>query len=241
MNTRPGAARNLHGGTPVQWLTPVGRLSCARAPATMANATARLRRWLARLTLVTLAALLAGCAGMRIVDSDVRAFSANRGVELPASYRFERLPSQQTHPDARDTLEAIAQDELARVGMQRDDIAPRYSVMIELHRVRDPRAPWDDPPLWGGFPQREAVLLPNGAVVFIPIMTMQFDIPYYRRELQLLVRRLSDGLPVFESRARHDGRWSDDAAVLPAMFEAALRGFPDPPQGLRHIEIEIPR
>ncbi|MCB2004426.1 MAG: DUF4136 domain-containing protein, partial [Rhodoferax sp.] len=65
--------------------------------------------------------------------------------------------------------------------------------------------------------------------------------PYYRREVQLLVRRLSDGQLVFESRANHDGRWSDDAAVLPAMFEAALRGFPNPPQGLRRVEVEIPR
>ena len=33
----------------------------------------------------------------------------------------------------------------------------------------------------------------------------------------------------------------DDAAVLPAMFEAALSGFPNPPTGVRRIDIEIPR
>jgi len=46
---------------------------------------------------------------------------------------------------------------------------------------------------------------------------------------------------VFESRANHDGRWSDDLAVVPAMFEAALRGFPNPPQGVRRVDIEIAR
>ncbi len=73
------------------------------------------------------------------------------------------------------------------------------------------------------------------------MVALQFDTPYYRREVHLLVRRLSDSMLVFETRANHDGRWSDDAAVLPAMFEAALRGFPNPPQGLRRVNIEMPR
>ncbi len=208
----------------------------------MQMAAERFPRWLALLALACLAALLSGCAGMRIVDTDVRAFSADRGVEVPATYRFERLPSQQARGDFRDRLEAIAQAALAKVGMQRDDLAPRYSVMIELQMARDPRAPWDDPPLWGGgLYHRNAVVLPNGGVVFVPMVAMQFDIPYFRREVHLLVRRLSDGVLVFESRANHDGRWSDDEAVLPAMFEAALSGFPNPPAGVRRIDIEIPR
>ncbi len=193
------------------------------------------------LALMASAALLAGCAGMRIVDSDVRAFSADHGVQVPATYRFERLPSQQRKGEFRDWLEEIAQAELAKVGMQRDDVAPQYSVMIELHMARDPRAPWDDPPMWGGFYHRNVVVLPSGAVVVVPMMAMQFDMPYYRRETHLVVRRLSDGVVVFESRANHDGRWSDDEAVLPAMIEAALRGFPNPPAGMRRVNIEIPR
>jgi len=28
--------------------------------------------------------------------------------------------------------------------------------------------------------------------------------------------------------------------VLPVMFQAALQGFPNPPQGLRRVNIEIP-
>ena len=207
----------------------------------MLMAHRRFRRWAALLALATLAALLAGCAGMRIVDTEVRAFSANQGVALPASYRFERLPSQQANGDLQDRLEAIAQAALAQVGMRRDDAAARYSVLIELQIARDPRAPWDDPPFWGGFYHRDMVLLPSGAVVHVPMVAMQVDMPYYRREVHLLVRRLSDGMPVFESRANHDGRWRDDDAVLPAMFEAALSGFPNPPAGLRRIDIEIPR
>ena len=60
----------------------------------MQMAAERFQRWLALLALACLAALLSGCAGMRIVDTDVRAFSADRGVEVPATYRFERLPTR---------------------------------------------------------------------------------------------------------------------------------------------------
>jgi hypothetical protein len=185
--------------------------------------------------------VLTGCSGMRIVDSDVRAFATGQGVSVPASYRFERLPSQQAQGEAQAQLEAVVQAELAKVGMQRDDITPQYSVAITLRVARDPRAPWDDPPHWGGMLHHSVVITPNGTVLHYPIATVQFDSPYYRREVHLLVRRLSDGQLVFESRANHDGRWHDDEAVVPAMVEAALRGFPHPPQGVRRVIIEIPR
>jgi len=196
-----------------------------------------MRRWI--FVLVALA-LLSGCSGMRIVDSDVQAFSTNQGARVPASYRFERLPSQQARGESQARLEAMLRAELAKVGMQQDDANARYSVAYELRMARDPRAPWDDPPYFGGM--RGGVFVsPTGTVVHVPMVMMHFDTPYYRREVQLLVRRLSDGVLVFESRANHDGRWGDDTAVLPAMFEAALRGFPNPPQGVRRVNVEIPR
>ena len=190
--------------------------------------------------MLVLLALLAGCSGMRIVDSDVQAYTTRQGVTAPMTYRFERTPSQQARGDGQDRLEAIVQDALAQVGMARDDAAARYSVSYDMRVTRDPRAPWDDPPYWGGM-RHSVVVTRTGAIVHVPMVALQVDSPYYRREVQLLVRRLSDGQLVFESRANHDGRWSDDEAVLPAMFEAALRGFPNPPQGLRRVEVEIPR
>ncbi len=201
----------------------------------------KLTRGCGAIALIAMLALLAGCSGMRIVDSDVRAFAANQGVAVPANYRFERMPSQQAQGAQQDRLEAIVQAELTKVDMQRNDAIARYSVSFDLRLARDPRAPWDDPPLWGGLHHAAVVVTPNGTIVHYPLLVLQFDTPYYRREVHLLVRRLSDGILVFESRANHDGRWSDDEAVLPAMFEAALRGFPHPPQGVRRIGIEIPR
>jgi hypothetical protein len=57
----------------------------------------------------------------------------------------------------------------------------------------------------------------------------------------MLMRELSSGQVVFETRAVHDGVWSDTLAVLPAMLNAALQGFPQPPPGTRRINVEIPR
>ncbi len=187
--------------------------------------------------------LLTGCSGIRLVDSDVNAFSSASAPALavPASYRFERLPSQQAQAQRSTALEALAQTELAKVGLSLDNAAPQYSVHIDMHMFRDPQAPWDDPRYVAGYFTPFPVVTRFGTVMQYPSLTMHFDFPYFRREIMLVVRRISDGQVVFETRANHDGRWPDDAAVLPAMFQAALQNFPNPPAGLRHISIEIPR
>ena len=64
-----------------------------------------------RLALVLLSALLSACAGMRLVEIDVRALSTLNAPELAegASYRFERLLSQAAQPQAQAELEAIVE------------------------------------------------------------------------------------------------------------------------------------
>lgn len=193
--------------------------------------------------LLSVSLLVAGCSGMRIVDSDVTAFSSptKPAVAMPAWYRFERLPSQQTSPAPSAALEALAQPEFDKVGLRRDDAAPVYTMQLDLRMFRDPQAPWDDPRYIGGYALPHPTMGRHGVWMRYPSLNIQFDSPYYRRELTVLVRRLSDGQVVFESRAKHDGRWPDDEAVLPAMLRAAIQGFPTPPAGLRRVVIEIPR
>jgi hypothetical protein len=191
--------------------------------------------------LLLLVLALSGCSGMRIIESDVRAYTARQAITVPATYRFEQLPSQQAMPEQRSVLEGIVQAELDKVGMRRVDTAAQYSVSVELRMHKDPRAPWDDPSFgpgaYRGFPivTRHGVVYPYPGPFFAP------SLPWYRREVSLLMRRLTDGELVFETHANSDGYWSDDAAVVPAMVEAALRDFPNPPQGPRQVNIEIPR
>ena len=193
------------------------------------------------LGLLVLLLALGGCSGMRIVDTNVDAFSSAPSITVPAKFRFERLPSQQAFADRRGQLEDLVQEGLELVGLTRDDAAATYSVSFEIRTAQDPRAPWEDPrDDFGHFRSFIGVHLGRGVFVQqgygLPVNS-----PYYRREIHLLVRRLGDAVVVFETRARHDGRWSDDEPVLRAMVEAALRGFPNPPQGTRRVDIEIPR
>lgn len=186
---------------------------------------------------------LTGCGTVRLVDTEVRSFATPPPVPNGALYRFERLPSQQADAAAQTRLEALAEQALAQVGLQRQDALAIYSVQVAYGLKIDARAPWEQPePGFGmgwnlGWGSRGGALMLGGQAPFGHLATS----PYYWRQVSLIIRSLATQQVVFESHAAHDGRWSDTAAILPAMLEAALRGFPNPPQGVRRINIEIPR
>lgn len=190
--------------------------------------------------------LLSGCSSIIVVDSDVQAYSTLPAMPARAGYRFERLPSQQSDAARQAVLEGMAQQALAKVGMQRDDAHPAYSVQIgaSVQRLLSPL--WDAPwPGWG-LPGRYIVNR-RGQVIWLndfggPYGYYGFyDMPYYLRTVSLTMRDLGTSQVVYETHAAHDGPWADTDAILPAMFEAALRGFPNPPKGPRRVDIEIPR
>jgi hypothetical protein len=73
-------------------------------------------------------------------------------------------------------------------------------------------------------------------------MGMRFPPPtHYRREVSLIMRDLKSGQVVYETRATHDGPWSDSEQLFATLFQAAMAQFPNPPAGLRRVNIEIPR
>ena len=55
-----------------------------------------LRSWISPLLAGLLAATLAGCGAPRLVEGQVQSFSTLTAAPAPATYRIERLPSQQT-------------------------------------------------------------------------------------------------------------------------------------------------
>lgn len=204
-----------------------------------------MKRSLAAILSVAVVALfMTGCATTRLVDSDVTAFSqwsaAPPGPGTP--YRFERLPSQQLAGAQQDLVEGLAHKALAKVGMALDSPAAGYSVQVLLTTLVVDRSPYygggygshgfGRPGVFGGHGY-------HGGAFGMPY-PLYFPEPYFKRELHLVMRDLSNGQIVFETRALHDGIWSDTLAVLPAMLDAALLGFPQPPPGPRRINIEIP-
>lgn len=200
-------------------------------------------RWIRTLTLLLVAAALAGCASVRRIDADVLSWStAPTDLNLQgARYRFERLPSQVNNPEAG-LAEQHAESALTLAGLVRDDAQARISVLVGVRASEYMLDAWGRPvpPAWApyGSIYWGRGLYPHWGVG----LNMRLPPPtYYRREVSLLMRDLKTGQVVYETRAAHDGPWSDDQNLLPTLFRAALAGFPTPPSGKRQVIIDIPR
>ena len=210
------------------------------------------------LSLFAIGAVLAlsGCATTWRVDSDVQTFSslpATATVPSPATFRFDRLPLQQATPAQQAEqaqLETMALPALTQVGMVQDDAHARYSVQVsaELQQVwpdywGEPRPGWWWPRTSISY-SRGGPFWPYHGGGFGP----GFYGPYpgweeraYQRKVSVVMRDASTGQVVYETRAANFGRWPVDRDVLPLMFSAALSGFPQPPAGLRRVNITVPR
>lgn len=200
--------------------------------------------------------LLSGCASVYLVDNQVQSFarwsdapakSPAAVPQAPQSYRFERLPSQVVGPGAtgQNALENMARVALAKVGWSVHDApaAAPWTVQVSADTLRLPRAPWEDPwdGYWGlGFPGGNYAVTASGHIIWSR-MYMRMDLPYYKREVSLVVRHAASGRVVYESRAAHEGRWNSTPDLWGAMLDAALRDFPQPPDGVRQVNIEVPR
>lgn len=188
--------------------------------------------------------LLSGCSGMRLVESQVKAVAspaAGQPIEPGARYRFERLPSQANEPRT-EQVEAIAEAELAEVGLVRDDAAARYSVQISTRMQSYVVDPWGRPLDSGRF--HGQVMIGSGNMGSMYGLGLGMGFPpssQYRHEASLLLRELGSGQVVYETSATHEGPWSDSDNILRALFAAALKDFPNPPAGTRKVKVEIPR
>lgn len=193
-----------------------------------------------RLFLAALLTLIAGCSGMRLVDSEVLSHARWQGS--PASpgstYRFERLPSQQSSLEpGQDQLEAMAQTALSRLGWVHHPEAALWVIQLSTTTVVQPGYSG----LWGGFPSVSIGAGTAGSHIGMAFPLMRHEPPLYIREVQILIRDSRSHAVVYETRARHSGIWADGRALLAAMLDAALSGFPSPPAGPRRVNVQIPR
>ena len=175
------------------------------------------------LTLLATTALLAGCAAMNSLTSDVASYSAWPADRKPGSYAFERLPSQQLRADRAQLIEDSARRALEGAGFTpaAEGQASEYVVQLGA-RVSATEAYYDDPFWWRGglYAHRFARPWPYyGFGVGMPTVT-------YEREVALLSRARTSGQPLSETRASNDGGSPSMASLLPARFEAAMKDFP---------------
>jgi len=179
--------------------------------------------------------LLGGCALPRMIDSDVQSFVGTPAAVAGASYRFERLPSQQAQGAAHERVEALAEEALGRVGLVRNEAQAHYSIQVTVGVVQFQPEPRHTRSRHFGGPYMAA----NGSL-FYPGPMLILEPPWYSHTVHLLLRDTTTAQVAFESTASFDGPWSDSANLLPAILEAALQGYPNPPQGLRKVVIELP-
>lgn len=187
-------------------------------------------------TLASLAAVaaLAGCASLNTIDSNVSAFSRWPAGRAPATYAFERLPSQQAHPQQTQMLEDSARRAVEAAGFAPapEGSTPDVSIQLGARVAETDRSPFDDPFWYGsyGIWHRPFAYGRFGRPFFGPGWRGSWgpghDYPYYEREVALLIRDKRSGDPLYEARAASEGTSSAVADVLPAMFSATLRDFP---------------
>ena len=209
----------------------------------MRTATWPITRFFSMVLAAMAMTLLPGCASMRLVDSDVTSVVAvPPGMSLQgAKYRFERLPSQVHNPEAG-LAEQQAQAAMTAVGLVRDDVAASLSVMVGFSGTQYPADPWGRPIAPGWSPYGNLAIGAGwGSHIGLGV-GMRFPPPtHYRREVSLIMRDLQSGQVVYETRASHSGPWRDSAPIFGTLFQAAMANFPNPPAGLRRVNIEVPR
>lgn len=189
---------------------------------------------------------MAGCSGLQVIENKVTAYHTwNAAPPAPGTpYRFERLPSQQVTAAYQDRVEQAARTALAKVGMELNPAAPRFSVQVRI--ITQVIEPLPYGPGYDGFGfGMPGVFLGGGnrGAAFGMSFPLGYPMPspYFHRDLTLLVRDLGTNQIVFETRVTNDGVRNETPAVLSAMLDAALQGFPQPPPGPRRINVEIPQ
>ncbi len=188
-------------------------------------------------------ALLTGCAGVREVQSTVQSYSSLGALPAPPTYRLEVLPSQREAQAHFAAIESQAQQALARVGLQRDDSRASLVVQIgaDARYARD-YAAW---PYYNGWGPRWGWGLGYGhgwghhGWGFGG--SFMFDGPplEYYRAVSIVMRNATTQQIVYETSAQRQDVWTDDPAIFGILFDAALTGFPRPPQGTRVVRTTI--
>lgn len=190
-----------------------------------------------RSALIPMALLLSGCTGMRVIDNQVNSF-APQAVAPGSSYQFERLPSQLANPVHQARLEKLAEQALGKVGLRRQNNALLSVQVTAVQRQENTVNQGGVGIGWGlGWVFGNGAISVGSRGGMFPWGETQTS---YWRQVSLIIRNAS-GAVLFESHASHDGIWSDSDAVLAAMLDAALQGFPTPPAGMRRVKIEIAR
>jgi hypothetical protein len=180
--------------------------------------------------------LLAGCAALNTVDSDVTSYSQWPAERKPGTFAFERLPSQQANAERQARLEDAARGALAAAGFTEAGDAAAADVTVQLGaRVTRYASPWPEPYPWrvGPYGWSGWGYGPRFG------LGLHYSTPQVDSEVAVLMRDRKSGATLYETRASSGGNGGQD--TLAAMFEAALKDFPQPAVNPRRISVPLSR
>jgi hypothetical protein len=191
--------------------------------------------------LAAAALLLGGCAAMNNLNNEVSTYGAWPAERKPASFVFERLPSQQAHPERQQMLEDAALGALTGAGFAPAANPKDAEYLMQLGARVALDDPWFDPdPMfwrgglrygvgygvgygyghgygrWGRGPWGPGWGLGYGYGVSAS----------FERDVALLIRDRKTGELLYEARASNSGPSATIDCLLPPMFRAALKDFP---------------
>ncbi len=198
---------------------------------------------------VCIALVLGGCAAFNNLNNEVSTFGAWPAERKPASFVFERLPSQQAHPERQVQLEAAARGALEAAGFRAAPDAGNAEYLMQLGARVTSNDPWiyNDPLFWRGS-WRYGYGASYGYGRFGrgwgPGWGFNSGIAYtptFEREVALLIRDRKTGALLYEARASNTGPSTAIDYLMPAMFEAALKDFPSAGPNPRSVTTPISR
>jgi len=202
-------------------------------------------RWIGA---IALAGLLGGCASFNTLNNEVSTFGSWPAERKPASYAFERLPSQQDRPEQQQLLEDAASGALQRAGFMLGDVPANAEYLMQLGARITDNDPWayNRPLFWrGGFRYGHGVHHgswalggfwgPGWGPGWAPYETQRT----FEREVVLLIRDRKSGQLLYEARANNNGLSASIDNILPAMFEAAMRDFPRAGPNPRNVSVQL--
>lgn len=194
------------------------------------------------LTAAVVALALGGCAAFNNLSNEVSTYGAWPAERQPASFVFERVPSQQAHPERRQQLEDAARGALEAAGFRvaADPNDAQYLVQVGARVTSNDPWIYNDPLFWRGAGFHRGPWRFNrgywgpGWGWNYPYESQSFE-----REVALLIRDRRTGQLLYEARANNNGPSPSIDYLLPAMFEAALKDFPNVSPEPRSVTTQI--
>jgi len=176
---------------------------------------------------------LGGCASLYRIDTQVSTFGPWPPQRAPACFVFERLPSQQAHPQAQQQLEDAALGATLAAGFHACGDPAQAEYLFQLGARVISNDPWfyNEPLFWrvgwrdgrghgAGYGHWGRGWGGMGGWYGWPAPAE------FEREVALVIRDRQGGQLLYEAHATNTGGSPSIEQVLPALFRAALSDFP---------------